>query len=248
MVFEDNSKYLAEAIQMEIYNHNENARTAYPARVVGVNSRFSVTVEISNPRMADDGTNMDNTQILNVPIAYPKSGTSIIFFPVKVGDVGHCVVMDNNIDNFKISTNSAAVQAYDNRMKDVMDSVFVPGLAPFAVSQKQMNSLTLGSDPNDLLIVHNVGTGQETQLALKTDGNAEIKSQFTVKVIGKDIELNASNSITLNAQQMNVNVSQTNWTGQGYVVGDWTVNGIPFSTHKHTGVTPGTGTSGLPTA
>jgi hypothetical protein len=59
-----------------------------------------------------------------------------------------------------------------------------------------------------------------------------------------DIEPNASNSITLNAQQMNVNVSQTNWTGQGYVVGEWTVNRIPFSTHKHTGVTPGTGNSG----
>lgn len=231
-------------IQNEIYNHNENARTAFPARVVGVNSRFSVTVEISNPRRADDGTNMDDTQILNVPIAYPKSGTSIIFFPVKVGDVGHCVVMDNNIDNFKISTNSAAVQAYDNRMKDVMDSVFVPGLAPFAVSQKQMNSLTLGSDPNDLLIVHNVGTGQETQLALKADGNAEIKSQFTVKVIGRDIELNASNSITLNAQQMNVNVAQTNWTGNYTMIGEARFNGVLFDTHIHSGVMSGPSNTG----
>lgn len=97
--------------------------------------------------------------------------------------------MDNNIDNFKISTNIASAHVYDNRMKDVMDSVFVPGLAPFSVSQNQMNRLVLGSDPNDLLIVHNAGTGQETQLTLKTDGNAEIKSQMNVKVIGKDIEL-----------------------------------------------------------
>nr|WP_314618046.1 Gp138 family membrane-puncturing spike protein [uncultured Pseudomonas sp.] len=244
MVFEDNSKYLAEAIQTEIYNHNENARTAFPARVVGVNSRFSVTVEISNPRTADDGTNMDETHILQVPIAYPKSGTSIIFFPVNVGDVGHCVVMDNNIDNFKISTNTSAIKTYDNRMKDVMDSVFVPGLAPFSVSQKQMNSLTLGSDPNDLLIVHNVGTGQETHLTLKADGNAEINSQFTVKLIGKDIELNASNSITLNAQQMNVNVAQTNWTGNYSMIGEARFNGVLFDTHIHSGVTPGTGTSG----
>ncbi|MGY4815705.1 hypothetical protein ACVNP3_07130 [Pseudomonas chlororaphis subsp. piscium] len=70
-----------------------------------------------------------------------------------------------------------------------------------------------------MLIVHNVETGQETQLALKADGNAEIKSQFTVKVIDKDIELNASSSITLNAQQMNVNVSQTNWTGNYSMIG-----------------------------
>lgn len=100
--------------------------------------------------------------------------------------------MDNNIDNFKISTNSAVVHVYDNRMKDVMDRVFVPGLDPFSVSQNQMNRLVLDSEPNDLLIVHNAGTGQETQLTLKAEGNAEIKSQFTVKVIGKDIELKRS--------------------------------------------------------
>lgn len=69
--------------------------------------------------------------------------------------------MDHNIDNFKVSTNIAAAHIYDNRMKDVMDSVFVPSLAPFSVSQSQMNSLTLGNDPNDLLIVHNVGTGRK---------------------------------------------------------------------------------------
>lgn len=69
-----------------------------------------------------------------------------------------------------------------------------------------------------------------------------------MKVVAKDIELNASNSISISASTMNVNVGAANWTGQGYVVGEWTVNGIPFSTHKHTGVTPGTGTSGLPTA
>ncbi|WP_146017996.1 MULTISPECIES: hypothetical protein [Pseudomonas] len=107
-----------------------------------------------------------------------------------------------------------------------------------------MNSLTLGSDPNDLLIVHNVGTGQETQLALKADGNAEIKSQFTVKVIGKDIEFNASNSITLNTQQMNINVPQTNWTGNYTMTGQATFNGVLFDTHFHSGVTPGTGNSG----
>lgn len=148
------------------------------------------------------------------------------------------------IHGWRLNSNTAAVQTYDNRMKDVQDAVFVPGLAPFTVSQNQMNNLTLGSDPNDLLIVHNVGTGQETHLTLKADGNAEVQSQFTVKVIGKDIELTASNSLTLSAQQMNINVSQANWTGSYTMIGEARFNGVLFDTHFHNGVTPGAGNSG----
>lgn len=69
-----------------------------------------------------------------------------------------------------------------------------------------------------------------------------------MKVVAEDIELNASNSVSIGASTMNVKVGTANWTGQGYVIGEWTVNGIPFSTQKHSGVTPDTGTSGLPQA
>jgi hypothetical protein len=237
-----------DVIDNAIYNSNENSRTAYPARVVGVSGRFNVTVEISNPRKADDGSNMDDTHVINVPIAQMRTANSAFLFPVRVGDTGMCVVMDNNTDNFKIANNTAPIMTYDNRMKDIMDSVFVPGLAPFAVTTQQINSLSLSNDPNDLVIVHNTGTGQETQFVLKADGNAVVESQFTVKVIGKDIDLSASNSITLNAPTMNINVASTSWTGNTAVSGAWTFNGILFDTHKHTGVAPGNGVSGLPVA
>lgn len=233
-------------IDNAIYNNNENSRTAYPAKVVGVSGRFNVTVEISNPRRADDGSNMDDTHVINVPIAHMRTANSMFLFPVKVGDTGMCVVMDNNTDNFKIANNTAPIMTYDNRMKDIQDSVFVPGLAPFAITTQQVNGLTLGNDAEDLVIVHNTGTGAETQFVLKADGNAVVQSQFTVKVIGKDIELNASNSLTLSAQTMSINVANTQWTGQAYVTGEMTVNGVAVSTHTHMGVTPGNGVSGLP--
>lgn len=37
-------------------------------------------------------------------------------------------------------------------------------------------------------------------------------------------------------------------TGNTKISETWAFNGIPFDTHKHTGVTPGSGVSGLPTA
>jgi len=94
----------------------------------------------------------------------------------------------------------------------------------------------------------NLGTGLECRVVLQPDGNIVLETEQAVKVKCKTFELTASESISLTAPQMNVNVQATSWTGQGYVIGEWTVNGIPMSTHVHTGVTPGTGSTGLPQA
>lgn len=239
-----------DVIKTEIHNNNDNTRTAFPAVVTGVNGGAvpSVTVKVLNQRYTDDGENMDDLHILNIPIAYTRTSNSLIFFPVKVGDTGMCIVADNSLDNFKISSNSSPTKVNNNRMKDEMDAVFYPGLTPPGVIAGQLQSLKLPRDVNDLTIIHNTGTGAETNVTLKADGNVEINSQFTVKVIAKDIELNASNSVSINASSMKVNVPNTTWTGNTTISGTWTFNGIPFDTHKHTGVTPGSGVSGLPAA
>lgn len=239
-----------DVIKTEIHNHNDNARTGFPAVVVGVNNTAvpSVTVKSLIQRYTDDGENMDDLHILNVPIGHIRTHRSAILFPVSVGDEGWCDVADNSLDNFKIASNSNPTKVNNNRMKDEMDVVFFPGLAPPGVIAQQLQSLKLPRDANDLTIIHNTGTGAETNVTLKADGNVEINSQFTVKVIAKDIELNASNSVSINASSLKVNVPNTTCTGNTTISGTWTFNGIPFDTHKHAGVTPGSGVSGLPTA
>ncbi|SOQ09180.1 Gp138 family membrane-puncturing spike protein [Pseudomonas syringae group genomosp. 3] len=238
-----------DVIKTEIHNNNDNTRTAFPAVVTGVNGGAvpSVTVKVLNQRYTDDGENMDDLQILNIPIAYTRTSSSLILFPVKVGDTGMCIVADNSLDNFKIATNGNPIKVNNNRMKDEMDAVFYPGLAPPGVIAQQLQSLKLARDANDLTIIHNTGTGAETNVTLKADGNVEINSQFTVKVIAKDIELNASNSVSINASSLKVNVPTTTWTGNTTITGLWKFNGVPFDTHKHVGVTAGNGVSGFPT-
>lgn len=237
-----------DIIKTEIHNHNDNTRTAFPAVVTGVNNTNppSVTVQILNQRYTDDGENMDDLHIINVPIAYTRTNNSLILFPVKVGDTGMCIVADNSLGNFKIASNVNPTKVDNNRMKDAMDAVFYPGLAPPSVISQQLQRLALPRDANDLIIIHGTGTGAETNVTLKADGNVEINSQFTVKVIAKDIELNANNSVSINASSLKVNVPNTTWTGNNTISGTWTFNGIPFDSHKHTGVTPGNGVSGLP--
>ncbi|MEE4127050.1 Gp138 family membrane-puncturing spike protein [Pseudomonas viridiflava] len=240
---------LVDVIKTEIHNNNDNTRTAFPAVVVGVNNTAvpSVTVKILNQRYTDDGENMDDLHILNVPVALTRTSSSLIIFPIRVGDTGMCICADNSLDNFKIASNANPTKVGNNRMKDEMDAVFYPGLAPPSVVAQQYQSLKLRRDANDLVIIHNAGTGAEANVTIKADGNVEINSQFTVKVIAKDIELNASNSVSINASSLKVNVPNTTWTGNNTIVGLWKFNGIAFDTHKHVGVIAGNGVSGLPT-
>lgn len=236
-----------DVIKQELHNLNEEQRTAYPATVKGVSANgLSVTIEIANPRFSDIGVNLDETHVLTVPVFFPRTQNSLIRMPINVGDTGLCIVCDNNIDNFKLANNNAPIKARDDRMKDVMDSIFIPGVGPFALQAQQVQSLATAYDQSDLLVVHNTGTGAEVQLVLKADGNAEINSAFTVKVNSKSIEFNATDALTINAKRMSVNVPTTTWTGQANVTGEWTVNKIPVSTHVHLGVTAGNGVSGLP--
>lgn len=54
--------------------------------------------------------------------------------------------------------------------------------------------------------------------------------------------------LLLVAPDVTVDTPMASFTGDVTVAGEATIGGIDFSTHKHLGVTPGTGTSGVPTA
>lgn len=237
-----------EEIQRQIHNNNEQMSNAFPAVIVGISKQYPPIVSVKPlcQRYTDGGENMDDTPIINIPVAMQRSGTTIFYFPIKVGDTGMCIVSDNDAEHLKIG-NGSPTKVNSNRMKDQMDSFFYPGIGPTPVMALQAQSMVLPKDFSDVFIVHNVGTGQEAMVTIKADGNVELDSQFTVKIKAKDIDMTATNSISLNAQSMNINVANTQWAGQAYVTGEVTVNGIPVSTHHHLGVTPGNGVSGLPT-
>ncbi|MNV99272.1 hypothetical protein D3C71_1946150 [compost metagenome] len=86
---------------------------------------------------------------------------------------------------------------------------------------------------------------------MKADGSVEINTSNQPVVINcSDATVNASNSINLNAQTMTVDVPDITFIGnithQGdYTqVGTYTLSGININLHKHTGIQPGSGTSG----
>jgi hypothetical protein len=239
---------LLDVVNNQIDARSHEQHTNYLARVIRVVSAETLTVDVEmlSLRYDDDGETQDDAPILGVPLYMPSSSTSGITYPVSVGDTVLCIVSETDITNYKIanSQTDVPIRALTNLRFDAQNAIAIP----YDKRSNKSATRTLAHDVKDLSIVHNRGTALECRVLFKADGNLEVESPFTVTVKAQDINLEAANSISLTAQTMTINVPNTTWTGNYALAGEATFNGIPFSTHKHTGVTAGAATSGGPTA
>lgn len=228
--------------------------TAMPCVVTAVvgdmkNQRVDVKPAINT--LYKDGTSEEHTQILGVPVILPGSKTTLISFPIEVGDTVLCVFSQRSMDNFKIGNGQPTVPNDYRKMSD-RDAIAIPGLVPFAKSLNNPAVRLWEHNTSDLVISHNIGSATEAEIRIKPSGDVIVNTDFNVIVNSKTAEINVQDSMTINGPQMNINVQQTNWvgnithTGNYTMTGTATFNGIVFNTHKHSGVTAGPSLSGPP--
>jgi hypothetical protein len=218
------------------------------------NQQQKVDVLPSIDDLLKDGSGEPGMQILGVPIIFPGSSATLISFPINPGDTVLCIFSQRSMDNFKIG-NGEPTTANDFRKFSDQDAVAIPGLFPFG---KSLNTPQVRKYPHesnrDLCIAHNIGSGNEVNLMFKQSGDLIINTEHAVTVNCKTGVMNATESYTITTPQLNINANSTTWAGNITHSGNYTqtgtstFNGIVFATHKHTGVTPGSGTSGGPTA
>ncbi|WP_444447887.1 Gp138 family membrane-puncturing spike protein [Pseudomonas kurunegalensis] len=235
-------------VSREITNSLAEVNTIYLARVIGV-AGSTVSVEMLSQRLDTEDNNNDDVPVHGIPVYMPSTGLTTIRFPVKVGDTVICVVNQTTMDPIKDQSvrqdkGPIPVAVQDFGRFNAQNAIAIP----FNLAVAQSAGHALSVSPDDLVIAHNVGTGQEAHIVVKPNGDIGVESQFTVNVKAKDVSLEATQSISLKAQTMSIDVPTTTWNGNYSLTGEATFNGIPFSTHKHTGVTPGTGTSATPVA
>lgn len=247
---------LADTMQTLINMQMADFNTALPCvvtNVVGELANQRIDVQPAINILYKDGTSEERPQILGVPVMFPGSNTSLISWPINVGDTVMCVFSQRSMDNFKIGNGQPTVPN-DYRKMSAQDAVAFPGLQPFA---KSLNNPAVRHFPHstrDLVISHNVGTATEVEIRFKENGDMIVNTDFNVNVNSKTATITVQEKITLNSPLMEVNVAQTNWTGNITHNGNYTMtgvatfNGINFATHKHLGVTTGSGTSGIATA
>lgn len=253
---------LLDVIQTQIQIEQGKVHTAIPCivtNVVGELSSQRIDVRPVVNTYYKDGTDAEEEQILGVPVIFPGSSTSLVSWPINVGDNVYCVFSHRSIDNFKIG-NGQPTKPTDWRKMSRRDAVAIPGLFPFGKSLNNPAVRLWPHSTRDLVISHNIGSATEVEIRLTEGGDLIVNTQMNVIVNSKTATVNVQEKIELNGPLMDINIDQTNWTGNialtgnithtgNYTItGTATFNGIVFDTHKHLGVTTGSGTSGIPTA
>lgn len=228
-----------------------NQYTSIPCIVVSVDGPNMVSIQPTINSKSRDGTVVERPPILGVPVGFPVSNTAGMTFPIKVGDTGLAVFSMRNLDGWKAG-NGRPSSPQNFAVMDKGDAIFYPGLQPPGSSVNAPGKHVFSHDVNDTVMFSNVG-GNEAEVRIKADGSIEINtSQQPVTINCSEAIVNATTSIQLTSPAMIVDVDTTTWvgvinhTGNYTGTGTHTFNGIPFETHRHIGVTTGTGTSGTP--
>ena len=238
-----------------------NIYTSMPAVVVGVdNSSMRVDVQPAVNMRNEDGTeDIPRPNILNVPLQIPISDLGGVSFPISAGCPVLLVWSMRGLDKWKRG-NGLPESPTDLRRFDIRDCIALPSVYPQGMSKNSPQSRTNDHSPNDVVLVHNLGSGSEVEVRLKPDGNVEINSPNKVIVNCTDAEVNASSSMNIETSDMTINSSsftvntgtyaisatgtatQTgtfSHNGQMNVTGDINLNGKSVDEHSHGGVQSG---------
>lgn len=191
--------------------------------------------------------------LLDCPVFFPSGGGCVMTFPIQPGDEALAIFSSRCIDSWWQS-GGIQVQA-ELRMHDLSDGFAfvgvssaptVPGSISTTTAQLRNLEGTTYVEVNPAGSVNVVATGDATVIV-----GGDI-----VATAGGSIEANAATAISLTAPNIALNGNITTLPGPGGTIalngniamtGTITINGINFSTHKHTGVQTGSGTSGGPT-
>ena len=245
--------------------------TAIPCIVVAVRDSLKgamVDIQPTVNQRFKDGTVKERPVILGVPVSFPVSDSAGLTFPIKVGTTGTAIFSMRNLDAWKNGSGRPTTPLNFAKF-DKGDAIFYPGIQPPGVNVNNPSKRTWAHSTEDTVLVNNIGTDQECEVRLKASGdivintnqnvevncnNATITAQADVDVICQNFTVDAAASFNVTAATGEINIPTTNWTGSIVQIGNYTLtgvatfNGIVWDTHKHTGVTPGIGTSSNPTS
>lgn len=238
---------LQETLIAAFQSQANNMWTAIPCIVVAVHlDRQMVDIQPAINQKMKDGTTRERPVIMGVPISFPVSKSAGFTFPIVVGDTGLAVFSMRNMDAWK-SGNGKPSTPMNFAKFDKGDAIFIPGIQPTSIAVNNPAKRIWDHSTSDAVLVNNIGTSNEAELRIKPDGSVMIRTSGAVSVECDTADVLANSSVSVTTPSMTIDCANTTWVGNNTITGNWTFNGIPFNTHKHTGVTPGGGTSGGPT-
>lgn len=241
---------LQELITSSFEHQMAGINTCIPGIIVSVDDLDSlyVSVQPTVNMKFKDGQVQEYPTITNVPLLMPSSSSSAVTFPVNSGDPVLIIFSMRGVDNFKAGNGRPAAPT-DFRKFDLSDAFAIPAPWPKSKSINNPSKHVWDHSSKDMVMVHNLGGGNECEFRLKADGNIQIRTNQDVEVLGKDVTVNAE-TLNLNATTLNIDATNSLWIGDVVHQGNWsqtgtyTLNTVNINLHKHIGVTTGSGTSG----
>lgn len=202
--------------------------TSAPGRVVSYNAQkqtASIQITVKSFVKQPDGSQkaVDLPILEEVPVQFPGAGGQTMTFPVKAGD--EVVVM------FMSRASDAQQQSGGDQQPS---DASTHGLShPRAMLGFRSNPRALQNVSTDATEVRS--DDGNTKISLSGAGGVGISTD-------KQVGITAANGVSIGGGS-----GETAITGTVRITGELIVNDIVFSTHKHTGVLPGGGTSAGPT-
>jgi hypothetical protein len=219
-----------ESLRLALESNQAQIWTAIPGVVAAVDltkQTVSVQPTIQGTTEAPNGntTNVNLPVLVDVPLMFPRAGGFALTFPVKVGDEVLVVFASRCIDSWWQSGGVGA--AAEARMHDLSDGFAL--LAPTSQPKKLS-----GVSAANVQLRDEAGS---TFLEVTPGGKIKIAATAEIEVVAPAIKMTGNITLTGNITA----------TGQMTQTGGMSIGGITFGSHKHTGVQPGSGTSGAPT-
>lgn len=223
-----------EATTSAVNWHLEQMNTAIPAIVIRVISDLQgsqIDVQPSINFKKYDGTTAERSTILNVPVIFPCSSTSAVTFPLNPGDPVLLIFSQRGLDSWKAGNGYPSTPT-DYRMHSIQDCFAIPCPMPTSRSINNQNNRKWPHSTRDMVVAHNLGTGNEVELRLTESGNLKISTDMTVEV---------------HANEGIIDIPVTTWTGTIMHSGGSIIsNGVILDAHVHSGVQSGPSVSGPP--
>ena len=225
----DREGSLQEVLVAAFQSQANQINTAIPCIVVAVRDSLNgamVDIQPTVNQRFKDGTTKERPVILGIPVSFPVSSTAGLTFPIKVGSTGIAVFSMRNLDAWKNSSGRPTTPLNFAKF-DKGDAMFIPGIQPPGESVNNPSKRTWPHSTEDVVLVNNIGTGNECEVRLKPSGdivintlqnvevncnNATVTAQENVDVICQNVtvdcdiaEVTGTASISLTAPQVNIN-------------------------------------------
>ncbi len=127
-----NKPTLTDVIKLALRNAKLGIRTAIPARVLIYNpatQTAEVSLELLSVITTDLGEQVQKPiKLVEIPVAWPRTATGYLTFPLVPTDTGLLVVSDRSLE--KWATQGVPTDPAFSHTHNPIDGVFLPGLHP----------------------------------------------------------------------------------------------------------------------